>query len=154
MKNKIKEFTSYMSLIGAMPRPNWTKYSYQVNTTYGLLNISIHEGDFTSVGKPRSEYSNLVSIYTSFVDFNKAKPYLEKMKHPGDGMPVLNSKINYHLSGGDSAEENWNCNFERFKKDLEKILVDRHNRSVKEESQWCAWCGVWGDHTSRGCKYF
>lgn len=123
MKNKIKEFVTYIESIGGKSQKNWLKYSYEIKTIYGTMRASIHESDFTEQGVPRKKFDNLVSIYTSFVDFDKALPYLERKKHPGDGMPVLNSKMNYHLSGGNCPIENWNSQFENFKSDLNKILV-------------------------------
>lgn len=121
MKNKLKEFTSYIESIGAKKDEKWTELSWQAETTYGPLRISLWDSDFTKTGGLKKKKNNFVSIFTSFQgEFWKVKPYLMQVK--GEEFPT-NSKVNYHLSGGNSIEENWDSNFERFKNDLDKILV-------------------------------
>lgn len=124
--NKLKEFSNYIISLGAtIPDNAYSPYEFRIETIYGTYRVSIHESDFTSQGFPKKHFDNLVSIYTSFVDFDRCKDYLINVK--GEKFPT-NSKVNYHLCGGDSAEENWDTNFERFKSDLEKILIKKENK--------------------------
>ena len=116
--NAIKQFQSYMKNINTTTEKCWNDLEYRVDTVYGKLRISIFSSNFTSVGKPRSKYNNLVSIYTSFEEIWRAIPYL-KLNNGN----IYSGKLNYHLSGGNSSEENWTAIFERFKDDLEKIMV-------------------------------
>lgn len=125
MKNKLKQFSEYMFLLGATQSNNkFYPYEFEIETIYGPLRVSIHKNNFTKQGKPRAKFGNLVSIFTCFIgiDFDRFKEYL-KQKNGN----TYSSKINYHLSGGESVEENWNANFDRFKNDLEKILVKSEN---------------------------
>lgn len=124
MKNKIKTFVKYVESIGGKHEGNWTKYSFLVETIYGPLRVSIWEGDFTKQGKPKTlsnKRNNFFSsIFTSFQDFEKAREFL-KVQSPGD--IYVSHKWNFHLSGGSSAEQNWDWNFENFKSRLDKILL-------------------------------
>lgn len=119
-KNKLKFFCDYMNKIGSNKGATWNPYEWMVETIHGPLRVSVHEKDFTKVGKPINSHSNFVSIFTCFMDFERAKPYLAKVKMEKF---VLNPKCNWHLSGGSSVEENWMSNFYMFQKELEKILL-------------------------------
>ncbi len=111
-----------MVLLGTTKSDNkFFSYEFKIETIYGLLKITIFQDDFTKQGKPRSRYGNLVSIYSKFLDVNRAKEYL-KQKNGN----IYSGKVNYDLSGGNNVEKNWDANFDRFKCDLEKILIKKN----------------------------
>ncbi len=120
--NAIKQFYSYMDLVGIQDAGDWNPYTYNVETIYGPLKVSIHAGDFCKYsGKPLKKHDNFSSIYCAFQD-KKCEPFLQKVY----GKKFITCyKWNFVMTGGENEIETWTANFERFKSELEKILIKR-----------------------------
>ena len=118
--NARKSFEDYIFSIEGKINPAGI-YKWRVETIHGPLEIDINEKDFLKNGQPKVRGIKVYSIYTRFVDVEKASQFIKDF-YKDNGF--VNGKWNFHVTVSGRAD--WEYLFSWFSTELEKILIDNH----------------------------